>query len=125
VIPAISVRQPWAGLIVSGVKDVENRTWRTSHRGRVLVHASARPDVVAQGSHGSDGILGANGAILGAVTLVDCLFDQSVSRWAEPGLWHWLLIDPELFAEPIPASGRLGIWHPSRTTCRQLRRVLQ
>ena len=36
----ISVRQPWAWLIVAGHKDIENRTWRTSYRGRLLIHAS-------------------------------------------------------------------------------------
>ena len=29
----LSVRQPWAWLIVAGHKDIENRKWRTSYRG--------------------------------------------------------------------------------------------
>lgn len=37
---ALSIRQPWAWLIVNGYKDVENRTWPTSMRGTVLIHAS-------------------------------------------------------------------------------------
>ena len=37
---ALSIRQPWAWLIVNGFKDIENRTWPTKFRGRVLVHAS-------------------------------------------------------------------------------------
>ncbi|HDU8694716.1 TPA: ASCH domain-containing protein, partial [Morganella morganii subsp. morganii] len=37
---AISIRQPWAWLIVNGHKDIENRSWRTKYRGQVLVHAS-------------------------------------------------------------------------------------
>ena len=36
---AISIRQPWAWLIVEGFKDIENRTWPTRFRGRVLIHA--------------------------------------------------------------------------------------
>lgn len=35
----ISVRQPWAWLLVNGHKEVENRTWETSFRGRFLIHA--------------------------------------------------------------------------------------
>jgi len=35
----ISVRQPWAWLIVNGFKDIENRTWPTRFRGRVQIHA--------------------------------------------------------------------------------------
>lgn len=37
---AISIRQPWAWLIIHSGKDIENRSWPTSFRGRVLVHAS-------------------------------------------------------------------------------------
>lgn len=37
---ALSVRQPYAWLIVNGIKDIENRTWRTGYRGPVLIHAS-------------------------------------------------------------------------------------
>jgi len=37
---ALSVRQPWAWLIVHGYKDVENRVWSTAYRGPVLIHAS-------------------------------------------------------------------------------------
>ena len=36
----LSVRQPWAWLIVNGWKNVENRTWSTNVRGRILIHAS-------------------------------------------------------------------------------------
>lgn len=40
---AISVKQPWASLIVNGVKDIENRTWKCPEKyigQRVLIHAS-------------------------------------------------------------------------------------
>ena len=37
---AISIKQPWASLIVHGIKDIENRTWATKYRGKVLIHAS-------------------------------------------------------------------------------------
>ena len=38
-LPALSVRQPWAWLIVNGFKDVENRPRRTHYRGPSLIHA--------------------------------------------------------------------------------------
>ena len=37
---ALSVRQPWAWLIIHGGKDVENRTWTVGTRGRILIHAA-------------------------------------------------------------------------------------
>lgn len=37
---ALSIRQPWAWLILNAGKDVENRDWPTRFRGRFLIHAS-------------------------------------------------------------------------------------
>lgn len=37
---ALSIRQPWAWLIAEGIKDVENRTWRTPYHGPLLIHAA-------------------------------------------------------------------------------------
>lgn len=37
---ALSIRQPWAHLIVHAMKDIENRDWATRFRGKVLIHAS-------------------------------------------------------------------------------------
>jgi hypothetical protein len=36
----LSIRQPYAMLICAGVKTVENRNWKTPHRGKILIHAS-------------------------------------------------------------------------------------
>ena len=36
----LSIRQPWAWLILNAGKDIENREWPTRFRGRVLIHAS-------------------------------------------------------------------------------------
>ncbi len=30
---ALSLKQPWAWLVVKGYKDIENRSWSTNHRG--------------------------------------------------------------------------------------------
>lgn len=35
---ALSIRQPWAWLILNAGKDIENREWPTRFRGRVLIH---------------------------------------------------------------------------------------
>ena len=37
---ALSLRQPWAWLVVHGGKTLENRKWRTHRRGPFIVHAS-------------------------------------------------------------------------------------
>jgi len=46
---AISIRQPWAWLIVNGYKDIENRVWSTNVRGRILIHAGqSKSDTTAE-----------------------------------------------------------------------------
>jgi len=53
-VKALSICQPWAWLILHAGKDVENRTYRTSHRGVVLLHVPRYPmfrsDCVVRGS---------------------------------------------------------------------------
>lgn len=40
---SITVHQPWANLLVMGVKRIESRTWNTNYRGHLWVHASKKP----------------------------------------------------------------------------------
>ena len=36
----LSIREPWASLIVGGYKNYEFRSWKTNYRGKILIHAS-------------------------------------------------------------------------------------
>lgn len=45
---ALSIKQPWAWLIVNGYKIHENRTWNTKYRGEILIHAGNKTDVEGQ-----------------------------------------------------------------------------
>lgn len=93
----ITIKQPWASLIVEGIKDVENRTWKTNFRGRVLVHAgmaktsgliakylSHEQHIEFRKKVGYSGLdfLEPLGAIIGSVEIVDCVINHP-SIWAE------------------------------------------
>lgn len=41
---ALSVRQPWAGLLVAGIKTIEVRRWSVRYRGSLLIHAARHID---------------------------------------------------------------------------------
>lgn len=75
----ISIRQPWATLIVHGVKDIENRSWATRYRGPVLVHASLRPsiyslaDVARQFGIDLPQVELPLGGIVGITNIIDCV----------------------------------------------------
>ena len=106
---ALTLRQPWACLVVAGIKDVENRTWRTNYRGRLVIHAGSGIDREGMNENGRLLADYPHGAILGTVKLVDIVRD-SASPWEIAGNWHWLLTDPLPYDVPIPAKGKLGLW---------------
>jgi ASCH domain len=78
----LSIRQPWACLIVHGPKDIENRAWSTRYRGLLLVHASLNIDHQACWKHGVDPSKLQIGGIIGIAEITDCVEDHR-SRWFE------------------------------------------
>lgn len=117
---AISIKQPWAELIAHGIKDIENRTWRTRFKGRVFIHAPEREDRTSKLSteqlEATDHIeefYFKKSCIIGEVDIVDCV-QNSTSIWAEKGngIWHWKLANAVFYDEPIKnVKGKLGIWN--------------
>src|SRR5437764_8289281 len=74
---AISIKQPWAALLVAGVKTVEVRRWPTARRGRVLIHAARipddRPEAWARVPPELEALARQQGGILGAAELTSCV----------------------------------------------------
>lgn len=114
---AISVRQPWAWLILHG-KDVENRTWHTVFRGPVLIHASQG---MTRKEWNEAYVFALNarkitiprfeslqrGGIIGQVEIVNCV-SRSQSPWFV-GPWGFVLQNPK----PLPFrpyTGALGFF---------------
>jgi len=129
----ITIKQPWASLIVEGIKDVENRTWPTKFRGRVLVHAGATlvkfnalvdiltyPQFDILKGNVSPFIGNYLGAIIGSVEIVDCVInhksiwadktDLETVVWSSKPIYNWILANPIKFDKPIPAKGKLSFW---------------
>jgi ASCH domain len=109
---ALSVRQPWAWALVNGHKDIENRTWQTTQRGFIAIHAGRRPDPAgfrfceASGLQVPEDL--AFGAVVGAVELLDVV-ERHRSPWASPQGYNWV-IGRAFPISPIPMVGRLGIF---------------
>lgn len=111
VMKVLTVRQPWAGLIAHGVKDVENRTWQPNLElgARFAIHAGRDDDVWPDDDMTGDALCQVHGLIVATVRLVDVVRDSS-SRWAVDGQWHWVLEDPRRPRRDIYTRGRLGLW---------------
>lgn len=134
-IHVLTVKQPWAHLIVHGYrrfdgivghKSIENRSRRTNYRGTLYIHAGKSFDAKALDDIGNfcpaakvevmqsmARIIQERGKIIGRVQLLGCGYPElgstQESCWAEVGAWHWILADPEPVV-PFPARGQLGIW---------------
>jgi hypothetical protein len=104
---AISIRQPWAFLILNHGKDIENRKWKTSFRGRVLIHASKTIDEEAVKLHGLENVHFPTGCIVGSIEIKDVV-TESESRWFT-GPFGFVLENPEKIT-PFPAKGKLNIF---------------
>ena len=142
-IQALSVKQPWAYAILRLGKNVENRTWWTPYRGDLVIHAPKTRDdrhsyhairEIMQAGMGipawhEDELLQELGAIVGVVELVDVVQRHQGSRWAETPdrlgrPYHWLLRNPRVLPEPIPARGFQGLWEPTVDDLREIGRQL-
>lgn len=110
----LSIKQPWAWLIVNGHKDIENRGWKTELRGRILIHAGKKHD----GSPAAwdwPGIARPDhldyGGIVGEAEIVDCV-TASASPWFQ-GPYGFVIRN----ARPLPFRpfrGQLGFFQAPR-----------
>jgi hypothetical protein len=99
---ALSIKQPWATLLVHGHKTVEVRGWSTQRRGRVLIHAGRVPDRREQAWAQVPANLKEKarllGGIVGEAELTDCLRYTSAEAFAADRPRH--LNDPGWFRAP-------------------------
>lgn len=118
----LSVQNPWAWAIVHGPKRIENRSWATDYKGPLLIHAGksrARLGDYGEGEPDPDAMM--YGAIIGRVTLVDCVRVGSLppeldddktgtSRFVQ-GPWCWVLADPVALV-PFVTPGKVSLFAP-------------
>jgi hypothetical protein len=103
----LTVKQPWATMLIAGIKTIENRTFRTRNRGTLAIHAAARVD--REGAQRFPDSVGPTGVVLGTVEVLDCVRDAD-SPWAMEGYWHWVVGNACAWESPVAATGRLGLW---------------
>ncbi len=113
----LSIKQPFAELILLGRKRIELRKWNTKFRGKFLIHAPKSPDKEAMKKFGFSNL--PLGFIVGKAELVgvkkyeneaEHLKDRELhlasSYWRNYG---FILDKPER-VKNIPAKGKLGFW---------------
>ena len=120
----LTIKQPWATLIMQGDKRFEFRSWQTKYRGDLLIHAGKGIDKNAMkrlAKYLPDEI--PLGKILGKVTLVDCirmcpefkemLLKENSDIYTKSSFsenFGWQVENVQVFDEPIEAKGHLSLW---------------
>jgi hypothetical protein len=133
---ALSLTQPWATLVSIGAKRIETRSWHTTYRGPLAIHAAKGFPREARGYCDDQPFLMAlcgffgpefepaqlpTGAIVGITSVKGCV--KMSREWIasiaepersfglyEPGRYGWLLGPVEWLVEPVPVKGSLGLW---------------
>lgn len=127
----IVIRQPWAWLIVNGIKDIENRSWRTRYRGMLLIQASATPPTRRQleECRRAPRLRGVQlpdefetGGIVGMAEVKECV-TSSRSKWFH-GPIGWKLSNARKLRF-IPLKGQLGLFDPPATVRRRVMEQLR
>ena len=103
----LTVRQPWASLLVTGRKDIENRTWATHYRGPVYILAGkCTPDRQECDRLGIEASELPCGGIIGRVILRGCVTASSSPWFSGPIGWQF---DEASACELYPFRGALGL----------------
>jgi hypothetical protein len=134
----LTIKNPWALLIAAGIKDIENRIWRTKFKGRIYIHAGQSlackpleldelltPDQfkIVNTYEVYRQVLGLGfkqSCIIGEVDIIDCVINAP-SIWAERTdlsegavfnpIYNWVLANPVLYDKPIEnVRGKLSFW---------------
>ncbi len=131
----LTVIQPFAHLIATGVKRVENRTWPTGYRGLLAIHAGKarrygadRVDDLAREWFDLDPAHLAFGAVVAVAELVDCVrlvgdaIEGPTPEWSQrkypwldahehrEGPVCWVLANVRRLAVPVVVTGAQGLW---------------
>ncbi len=128
----LSVCQPWATLLALGAKRYETRSWATSYRGPIAIHASKTFKEAARRLCEEDpfrtflhraGYRRTTdlplGAVIGTAELIGCVATVDVRdadahelRFGDfrPGRWAWALANAARLDQPVPFGGRLGVF---------------
>ena len=122
---ALTISQPYASLIASGEKFIENRTWPTEFRGVFAIHAGKGSRYLTAGELRTY----PTACIVATARLVMCIHRDELDRRNRSdvlvmrftvgqlldhihceGPYCWVLDSVKPLKEPIPYTGKLGLF---------------
>ena len=120
----LTIREPWASLIINDYKKYEFRSWKTNYRGKILIHTSQKIEKEMLSRFKDYKLNCIGGSIIGEAELTDCIlvdenFNQNLrkidnivyGRSNHVEKYAWKLENVKKYDEPIPMKGKLGLWN--------------
>ena len=120
----LTVKEPYASLIINGYKKYEFRTWKTNYRGKILIHAGKSFDKETMNRFSKLNLKYKPGYIIGEVNIIDCIsitkeFNDKLIKENELiyGMnknrtgYAWKLDCIKIYDNPIKINGKLGLWN--------------
>ena len=121
---ALTIKQPWATLIIEGYKKYEFRSWKTNYRGKILIHAGLSLEKNNSKKFENYNLKYSKGEIIGEAELVDCIlvdekFNQELlninpilyGQSNHNMVYAWKLENVKKYETKIPIKGKLGLWN--------------
>ncbi len=121
----ITIKQPFASLIVENIKKYEFRTWKTNYRGKILIHSAKTVDKNAMKKFEKYNLDYPTGCIIGIASITDCIKvddnfrnilksenDLVYSNTIKNKEWNGYGFKLEKVSkiEPIKVRGKLSLW---------------
>ena len=132
-IKALTIRQPWAELILRGRKPYELRSWGTNYRGPLAIHAAMRVDSDDARQLGLSHEKLVTSSFVGVAVLSDVRpYAREDARLLKkrragfgwfPHNFSWVLKKPRRI-KPVKAKGQLSLFKVPKAVERQIRRLI-
>ena len=119
---ALTIKEPWASLIINGYKEYEFRSWKTNYRGKILIHAGMSNENISK--FDIYNLEYSKGEIIGEAELVDCIlvseeFNNELlkknslvyGKTNHTSTYAWKLENIKKYDKKIPCKGKLGLWN--------------
>ena len=121
---SLTIKQPWASLIVEKHKLYEFRSWKTNYRGKILIHAGMSLEKDMLERFKDYNLKYELGAIIGEAELTDCIlvdkeFNEKLrninpivyGKSNHVETYAWKLENIKKYDKPIYIKGKLGLWN--------------
>lgn len=131
---ALTIKEPWATLIIDGYKKYEFRSWKTNYRGKILIHAGMSEEKDILKKFKDYNLNCSKGMIIGEALLTDCILvtkefeeellkiDKTVyGRESHEMKYAWELENVIKYDKPILIKGKLGLWNYEEETMHEMR----